>query len=291
MIVPDVGFGSGQIDRADHLRLDAAALAGLASDWRSRLLILDGLDPRVDDAGGLAWATLAEAREDDGLIFLGLDDGRARFVALPAAQQRYDPMARHVWPALAAMPPADAALYATARSLVDWHNRHRFCSLCGQPTAFWRGGWGRRCGCGADHYPRTDPVVIMLAEHEDRVLVGRQASWPPGRYSALAGFLEPGESIEAAVARELAEEAGVTTTAVRYVASQPWPFPCSLMIAAIATVTDPALTLAADEIEDAFWVTKDEVRAALAGEAGARFVAPPRFAIAWTLLSRWVGEG
>jgi len=129
--------------------------------------------------------------------------------------------------------------------------------------------------------------VIMLAEHEERILVGRQKSWPAGRYSALAGFVEVGESIEEAVARELFEEAGVVATEVRYVASQPWPFPSQLMIACIAKVRSPDLTLQVAEIEHAIWVTRDEVLAALAGDPDAPFLPPPPYAIANTLLTRW----
>jgi NAD+ diphosphatase len=128
----------------------------------------------------------------------------------------------------------------------------------------------------------------MLAEHQGRILLGRQPSFPPGRYSALAGFVEPGESIEEAVARELFEEAGVRAGAVRYVASQPWPFPGSLMIACIAEAEDDALTLDTKELEDAIWVARQEAAAAMAGEPGARFIAPPPFAIAHTLLERWL---
>jgi NAD+ diphosphatase len=134
----------------------------------------------------------------------------------------------------------------------------------------------------------VDPVVIMLARHQRRVLVGRQPQYPPGRYSALAGFVEPGESIEEAVARELKEEAGLACGAVRYVASQPWPFPGSLMIACIAAAADDALTLDLTELEDAFWIDRKGVEAALAGAEGAPFLAPPPFAIAYTLLERWL---
>ena len=152
-----------------------------------------------------------------------------------------------------------------------------------------KAGWSRHCdGCGADHFPRTDPVVIMLAEHRGRVLVGRQHSWAQGRYSALAGFVEPGETIEEAVARELFEEAGVRVRDVRYLMSQPWPFPSSLMIACIAQADDDALTLDETEIEAAFWVDTDGVRAALAEEEDAPFQAPPPMAVAWHLLDQWL---
>ncbi|MBU6206560.1 MAG: NAD(+) diphosphatase, partial [Alphaproteobacteria bacterium] len=163
-----------------------------------------------------------------------------------------------------------------------------FCGRCGAETQVIRGGWGRHCcGCTLDHFPRVDPVVIMLAEHGGRVLLGRQATWPVGRYSALAGFLEPGESVEEAVARELYEEAGVRACAVRYVTSQPWPFPAQLMLACVAEVESDTLTLSPAEIEDAFWASRDEVRAALAGAEDARFGAPPLYAVAFTLLKHW----
>jgi NAD+ diphosphatase len=189
------------------------------------------------------------------------------------------------------MPPDQASLYAAARSLVDWHQRHGFCANCGSATAIFRAGWARRCdGCGAEHFPRTDPVVIMLAEYEDRALVARQASWPKGRYSALAGFVEVGESIEEAVARETLEEAGIRVRNVRYVASQPWPFPSSLMIACVAEAEDDVLTLDAKELEDAIWITRDDARVALRGDPAARFGAPPPYAIAHSLLRHWARD-
>jgi NAD+ diphosphatase len=155
-----------------------------------------------------------------------------------------------------------------------------------------RAGWGRKCGnCAKEHFPRTDPVVIMLAEYEGKALVGRQSRFPPGNYSALAGFLEPGESMEEAVRREIHEEAGVTCGAVRYVTSQPWPFGGSqLMMACIADAQSDALVLDTTEIEDAMWVTKEEARAALEGSPDRRFNAPPPFAIAHSLLKYWVSQ-
>jgi NAD+ diphosphatase len=136
----------------------------------------------------------------------------------------------------------------------------------------------------------VDPVVIMLAEHDGRLLLGRQPQYPPGRYSALAGFLEVGETIEAAVARELFEEAGVTVSDIRYVASQPWPFPSSLMIGCTAKALDDRLTIDATELEDARWFTRAEVAAALAGDPDTVFIAPPHFAIARTLLEHWLSS-
>jgi NAD+ diphosphatase len=185
----------------------------------------------------------------------------------------------------------DAAIWGGARSLLEWHGRHAYCGRCGHGTKAFRGGWGRRCGqCGLEHFPRVDPVVIMLAEHEGKVLLGRQPRYPPGRYSALAGFLEPGESIEEAVAREIFEEAGIRVSGVRYVASQPWPFPGQLMIACLARAESTQITLDTNELEDAIWVDREGVAAALAGAANAPFGAPPPYAIAHTLLRRWVEE-
>ena len=290
-----IGFTGSTLDRVDHLRSDEDAVAALSSDWRARVLALEGLEPPVGDDGGLRWSSLAAIGDDDRLILLGLDEGeRPRFALLPATPAVANPDTRSSWAALSQMPAADAAIYGTARSLVDWHARHGFCARCGNATEVFRAGWGRRCTrCRAEHYPRVDPVVIMLAEHEaegeTRALVGRQPRFPAGRYSALAGFVEPGESLEEAVARELFEEAGVRVNdRVRYVASQPWPFPAQLMIACVAPVADAALTLDLTELDDAMWVTRDEVRASLAGDADARFIAPPTFAIAHSLLSAWV---
>jgi NAD+ diphosphatase len=182
----------------------------------------------------------------------------------------------------------DAALWGIARSLINWHNRNGFCGHCGAATAPIRAGWGRQCGgCGTEHFPRVDPVVIMLAEHDGCVLLGRQPRFPPRRFSALAGFVEPGESIEEAVARELKEEAGIVTTEVRYISSQPWPFPGQLMIGCIARAESQRIRLDPAELDDAIWVDRGGVRAALTGEAEAPFIPPPPFAIAHSLLAHW----
>ncbi|HEX8668982.1 MAG TPA: NAD(+) diphosphatase [Allosphingosinicella sp.] len=280
------GFTGALIDRADHLRLHAGRLAELAGHEAARLLRLDTLDPLIDEDGRLLWSTLGEVAEDEDLIFLGLDGEAPLFAPLP----RVEP-GRRAWAVfeiLDRMAAGQAALWGAARSLIEWHNRHLFCGVCGAPTASFRGGWGRSCtGCGTDHFPRVDPVVIMLAEHGGRVLLGRQPQYPPRRYSALAGFVEPGESIEEAVAREIGEEAGIAVTDVRYLASQPWPFPGQLMIACLATAESDALILDRNELEDAFWADRADVCAALAGDPAAPFLAPPRFAIAHTLLQAW----
>ena len=282
------GFTGGLLDRADRLRHDEAALAAAMGDWRARLLKLDNLDPEIDADGRLAWTTLADAPDDAELVLLGLDaGGRPHFAALTPATRAGPGRPLRLFAMLADMATGEAATYAAARSVLDWHSRHRFCANCGSATTLFRAGWARRCGnCGAEHFPRVDPVVIMIAEHQGRALLGRQPAWPKGRYSALAGFLEPGESIEEAVAREIAEEAGVRVGAVRYIASQPWPFPSSLMIACVADALDDALTIDTHELEDAVWVPRDVVRAVLLGAEGP-FLPPPPYAIAHTLLTAW----
>ncbi|WCT74602.1 NAD(+) diphosphatase [Sphingomonas naphthae] len=283
------GFTGSTLDRADAIRSDPAAIAALAADPGARLLDLAAYEPVATDAGRLGWAAMPG---QDDTAFLGFVDGAPCFVAIPSPA----PAARRtatLFPILDRLVPEDAATYAAARSLADWHARHHHCANCGQPTAPFRAGWGRRCdACRTEHFPRTDPVVIMLAEigegEDARVLVGRQPAFPKGRYSALAGFVEVGESIEEAVRRELHEEAGVPTGAVRYVASQPWPFASSLMIACIAAAENEAITLDTTELEAAMWVTRADVRAALDGAPDAPFIAPPPYAIANTLFRRWV---
>ena len=278
------GFVGAGLDRADQLRLDEARLAALMAHERARLLALAELDPVLDEQGALVWRQV----DDEECIFLGLDGE----VPLFAPLVRTEAIGLRAWGAfrlLGLMSPRDAAIWGAARSLNEWHNRHLYCGLCGSATEPFRAGWGRRCaGCGAEHFPRVDPVAIMLAEHDGRVLLARQPQYPPRRYSALAGFVEPGESIEEAVARELMEEAGVAGSDVRYVASQPWPFPGSLMIACLARAESDALTLDRTELEDAIWVDRAGVKAALAGDPQAPFLAPPPFAIANTLLHRWI---
>ena len=282
------GFTGGTIDRADRVRHEPELFRAAESDPRARLLVLHGLDPQLDGQDRLVWTTL-DAMQGERL-FLGYDDGVPLFAAAPPHGQTL-PGGRS--PALFAMldrfHAGDAALYAAARSLVDWHARHGFCAVCGTATAIFRAGWARSCPhCHAEHFPRVDPVVIMLAELGDKVLLGRQPPWPAGRYSALAGFLEVGESIEEAVRRETFEEAGIRVGAVRYVASQPWPFPSSLMIACIGAAEDDEITIDTNELEDARWFSREEVRLALANDPAATFGAAPPYAIAHTLLTAWV---
>jgi NAD+ diphosphatase len=283
------GFTGSRLDRADHMRHDAAAIASAAADPRARLMMLDGIDPLLGEDGRIAWDGVAAARDDSALLFLGLSDGCPRFAELRPDMPEATMRSTAIFRALDTLPAEDAATYAAARSLIDWHLRHGFCARCGAASHIVRAGWGRACpSCKAEHFPRVDPVVIMLAEHGGRVLVGRQPRYPAGRYSALAGFVEPGESVEEAVARELFEEAGIRVRDVRYVVSQPWPFPSSLMMACTATADDPALTIDMTELEDAFWVDRAGVAASMAGDPDAPFLPPPPYAIAHTLFSRWL---
>jgi NAD+ diphosphatase len=277
---PEPFFSGPGIDRADQVRVDQDRLAEIASrDDGLQLLWRDGL-PAVGEDGRLEWK-LATSSE----LFLGIMDGRPRF----SASEQPHANARAAFDTIGALSFEEAPLFAAALSLAWWHSRHRFCANCGAATQIERGGWSRACPeCSAQHFPRVDPVVIMLAEHEGRLLLGRQPQYPPGRYSALAGFLEPGESIEAAVARELHEEAGIKVADVSYTASQPWPFPSSLMIGCHARALGSDLVIDTTELDDARWFTRSEIEAALAGDPQAAFQPPPRFAIARTLLEHWL---
>lgn len=286
-------FAGGTLDRADQLRVHPERLAVAWADPRARCIVLDGLDPFPTDDGRLVTAPIAPdadlarhallgVREDGQPVFVSLD------VTLPTEPPTFPPK---VWEVIPLLAPDEAALFGAARSLVDWHSRHQFCPKCGGTTHVRKAGWSRQCDvCAAEHFPRTDPVVIMLAEYEGKVLVGRNPRFPPGRFSALAGFVEPGETIEEAVARELWEEAGIRVGRVDYLMSQPWPFPSQLMIACMAQSLGDVLTLDIEEIAEAMWVSRSEVRAALAGEEGARFLTPPPMAVAYHMLRDWAEE-
>ncbi len=288
-----IAFAGSPLDRADHVRADPDALAGLM-DWRARLLRLDGLNPVFGDDGALEWGSLAEAAEDAELVFLGFLDGKACFAAVSgegASGPAYANPA--IWNAMQMLQPGELATYGCARSVVDWHARHRFCARCGEPTRVAKGGWQRDCpSCGAQHFPRTDPVTIMLVEHEDKLLLGRQPRFPPRIFSALAGFVEPGETIEEAVAREVHEEAGVRVRDVTYLASQPWPFPSQLMIGCHSIADDPALTIDTTELEEARWFTRAELLEARAAgaEGTADLIFPRSFAIAHHLVMWWLEQ-
>ena len=272
------------------MRRDVGAMVAARADPRARWLVFDDLKPVLTADGDLLWAYRSDVPHDAPSVFLGLDGDAPRFAAAASAED-LDGIATEARSAgallAASATPGRAGIVAQGRSLLDWHARHKFCANCGAPTTLAKAGYARECAaCGAEHFPRTDPVVIMLAIKGDHALVGRQPRFPKRFFSALAGFVEPGESLEEAVIRELFEEAGIATGNVRYIASQPWPFPSSLMIGAFADATDYELHLDGDELEEARWVTRDEVRAALAGDGD--WFAPPPLAIARTLLEEWV---
>jgi NAD+ diphosphatase len=277
---PEPFFSGSGLDRADALRPEAEAIRALAARPDARELAWDEGVPAVGEDGRLKWR---KVQSPD--LFLGMDGEIPCFSPLQGEFA-------DAWKAFGTMgllDPGDAPLFAAALSLARWHARHRYCANSGHLSEITRGGWSRRCAeCGAEHFPRVDPVVIMLAEHDGKLLLGRQPHYPPDRYSALAGFVEVGETLEAAVARELFEEAGIEVRNVRYVASQPWPFPSSLMVGCHAEALGDKLSIDFNELEDARWFSRTDIAEAMEGKAGAPFQAPPPAAIARTLLERWL---
>lgn len=288
-----IGFAAQTLDRADHIRRDNALLLQAQRDPQARILKRDGLVP-VLHGDALVWEPLGRGDEQRDLVFLGLLNGHPRFVAVPYEPDA-DPAATHsrTWEAIALLSAEDQAILGGMRSLVNWHRITRFCARCGGKTLFAKGGWQRDCAaCKTEHFPRVDPVVIMLVEHEGALLLGREARFSEGRYSALAGFLEPGETVEDAVAREVFEEVGVRLSGVRYIASQPWPFPGQLMIACIGTALSRDLVIDYHEVEDARWYSRDEVAEALKNGAESRsFIPPPAQAVAHMMLQWWLEQG
>jgi NAD+ diphosphatase len=290
-------FAGNPLDRAGDRRSDTDWLAGKLAEPGTRALALWNGSPLLKD-GALAWLDGGFAKElartDEHLLFMGLDGEDAVF-ALDlegAADPAEGPLEgrgtfEELRTAAAALPIPDTGLLSTARSLFEWHRRHRHCSMCGQPSRAVDGGWKRVCpSCDAPHFPRVDPCVIMLPIIGDKCLVGRQAAWAEGRYSALAGFVEPGESIEEACAREVKEEAGLTVTAVRYHSSQPWPYPSNLMIGLMADVSDENAAPDLDELEAVMWLTRAEARDLIDGKTKG-LSAPPKLAIAYWLIHDW----
>lgn len=296
-------FAGDPLDRGGDLRNDPERLAEQTVHPGAVAMVLWEGRPLVEasDPPRLAWLALTHARAvvPDRELFLGLWEGAPCFAI--EVEGSIDPSAgplaglgafHEMREAAAMLPGPDAAMAGTAKSLFDWRRRHGFCAACGVETETCCGGWKRVCpACGVEHFPRVDPVTIMLAIYkggaEPRCLLGRQAGWPEGRMSALAGFLEPGETIEAACAREIMEEAGLTVTAVRYHSSQPWPFPSQLMIGLICEVDSEDAAPDQTELEAVAWLTRAEATAVLAGQHPA-ITAPPRIAIARTLLQAWV---
>ena len=276
-------FTGAVLDRAGEHRTDDGWLAAQLEHPRARAVVAGTGGVRV--AGDrLQLVPLAEAAPEEPLL-LGLDADGPVF----AAEADGAPALLNLREAAASLPQADSGLAAYAAAMLGWHRRHRFCANCGNPTDMREAGHVRRCPrCGTDHHPRTDPVVIMLVLRGDDVLLGRQAAWPPRRYSALAGFVEPGESLEEAVAREVREESGVVIGTPRYISSQPWPFPAQLMLGFIAPWESGEPAVHDQELEDTRWFTRAEVQAAV--EERGRLKLPPRLAIARRLIEHWLAE-
>jgi len=268
-------FAGNPLDRVFQRRQDAAWIASLLADPETRLLPLVDLKPLGRDATALDWQPVAPWRSliESGamLIFLGIGDGRAYF-ALDASTAKdaldgASPIDARTM--AAAIPGEEAAILAEARSLLDWHSRHGFCAACGTPSAVASAGWTRRCpNCQAHHFPRVDPVVIMLTVDGERCLLGRGRRRPGNRFSCLAGFMEPGETLEEAVRREVQEEAGIKVGRVRYLASQPWPFPSSLMMGCLAEALSHDINIDPEEIGEARWFAREEVKAMVARSQG-----------------------
>ena len=320
-ISAEVGYSGFALDRLSERRDDQAFIDSLRGQANARSLVVARDMPVLKSSGDALdpWFTLAQVtglgpvresvllgRDPAGPVFASLlDDAASRVDEIPGEPGFMD---RRV----IVIPGRDdlriqdlrsltlkgafdrptTALLGGAKSLLYWHARHRFCSCCGAPSTMAAGGWRRECSaCKAAHFPRTDPVVIMLAHDGDRCLLGRQPRFPKGMYSALAGFLEPGETIEEAVRREIMEEAGVACGEVRFVASQPWPFPASLMIGCFARALSSEIVMDQAELEDARWFSRAEARAMFEGTHPEGFTAPQHLAIAHHLLKAWAMGG
>jgi NAD+ diphosphatase len=293
-----LGFSGNRIDRRSEKRDEGAVAAALA-DPTARLYLFQG-DKAVLKATSLPGPTFTAAEAEalsadrDSIILLGWTDWGPRLaVTLPDATRLDEGSYRLIdLRSLAiegSMAPADLGAMAQARSLCHWHLRHGHCSVCGAPSVMKIGGYRRDCpACGAEHFPRTDPVVIMLAVDGDRALLGRQARFAPGMYSCLAGFVEPGETIEDAVRRETQEESGIRVGRVRYHSSQPWPFPSSLMIGCHAEALSTAIHRDEAELEDCRWFDRAEVVAMIAGTHPHGLKTPPPIAIASQIIRAWV---
>src|SRR5947208_7417596 len=269
-------FAGNPLDRVSERRRDRAWIGELLADPAARLLPVRDLRPltRGTDKLALDWQPVAPWREpiERGatLIFLGIGDGCPYFAidadAAEIAGADREPIdARNLAPLLAG---GEAALLAEARSLIDWHARHRFCAQCGSPTRVESAGWVRRCPeCKASHYPRSDPVTIMLAVRGEYGLLGRNKRRPGNRFSCLAGFMEPGETLEEVVRRETFEEAGIRIGRIRYLASQPWPFPSTLMMGFLAEALTEDIQVDPEELAEARWFHRDEIREMVARAA------------------------
>lgn len=299
-------FAGNPLDRASDRRTDLAWLSEKIAAPDSLAIALWNGRPLVEKAreGGLQISYLrADMAEElaggaERLLFMGLWKETAVFaVDLEGASDPAEgPLQglgsfEELRTCAARLPAGDAAIAATAKGMFEWRRRHKHCANCGEHSQPADGGWKRVCeACKAEHFPRTDPVVIMLPVHGERCMLGRNAAWPSGMFSALAGFLEPGESIEEACARELFEEAGLRATEVSYHSTQPWPYPSSLMIGLTARVEDDQAQPDQTELAEVRWFDKAQARALLEGRIEGAF-APPAMAIAHQLIRSWAYDG
>jgi NAD+ diphosphatase len=290
------------LDRAAHLRTDDEKLYALENhrDARAYVVYRDSLVVKQEAEGPRALLTINEAVKfgaNPGTIFLGLRNGAAVFgmgIKADAVENlltRNDVTVSELrgMAMQGVVPPNQLSAIAMAKSLVNWHQRHGFCAVCGTRTAMSQGGWKRDCpNCKAEHFPRTDPVVIMLVTSGDKCLMGRQKQFLPKMYSCLAGFVEAAETIEDAVRREIFEESGIRCTDVSYYMTQPWPYPSSLMIGCSARALNEDIVVDRTELEDARWFPRDEAMLMLKREHPDGLAGPHPFAIAHHLLGRWL---
>jgi len=302
-----IPFSGNPLDRASEKRTDTAWVEAMRRDpgsfilpvWRLQPFLL-GQEKGPLEAGFLKpglCETLAAA--DAPSVLLGLENGKALFaldISGANDPESEGPLAglgvfRDMRAAAAILPAKDVAILGQAKAMIDWHQRHGYCARCGSPTNFADAGYKRVCPeCNAEHFPRTDPVVIMLATHGDACLVGRGKQFPRGMYSALAGFIEPGETIEEAVRRELHEEAGIVVGNVKYFATQPWPFPSSLMIGCFAEAESRDIKVDENELAEARWLERSVARALINGERVEGLWVPPSIAIAHHLIKAFAEE-